>query len=174
MTQFAVTWRPRRRSNVRLILGSVSAVALACAAPPSPQEPLQLRLTSGGTVRQLLPEGRAVLLVYDPATALSCASAWERWRDWGRQNHAPVLLVLRGTLSREDRQALLIRRQAPVGAIVPSLAEGAQNAEYLIEHGVVLRKGPAPSNFGLTSELLESLETPRHPAMAGPRPVGTA
>lgn len=109
---------------------------------------------SGRSFRELLPSDSAVVLVYDPATALSCASAWERWVTWTRSTGIPVRLVLTRKPDEDDSRVLRIRRVQP-WLIAPTL-EGLYG-EYLVYGGRVLRKGAVPASYGVTSELLTAV-----------------
>lgn len=139
--------------DLRKIVCILAVGALAACETESAPDLMGATL-SGRPFPELLPSDSAVVLVYDPATALSCASAWERWATWARTTGIPVRLVLTRKSNEDDSRVLRIRRVHP-WLVAPAFA--GLYGEYLVYGGRVLRKGSVPASYGVTSELLNDL-----------------
>jgi hypothetical protein len=132
--------RAGRRFQARLA-GLLLAFVWGCER--SAPEILNQKLLDGRVVQELLAVDRpTVVLIYDAATCIWCATPLRYWERVARTGNAHVVLLLTGPLRDDDRRTLTIRRIAVGGRLVPVATRGRSEsvavAEYIIEVGKVL------------------------------------
>jgi hypothetical protein len=116
-----------------------------------------IRLADGSEAVSAAPAAEwSALLVYTPSMALSCASAWERWRTLSKQG-----LIVRMVLTKSpkpDDAAIFRQRRIPGDLAAWTWNSDQLQGEYLLHQGRVIAQTTNPQEFGLTSKVLAVAE----------------
>lgn len=103
--------------------------------------PLNLRLTNGRTVGDLVATSSdtIALLLYHSKTCFTCGTSLPAWQELARAGRIRLVLILVGTVTKADQDAIRLRR-IHVGGIAASgqWPDSLIPAEYVVTDGTVV------------------------------------
>ena len=140
----------------RLAVTAVSAIILTCCA--AEEHVGTLTLTDGSNITNLLArESCSVVLVMSPQECLSCSGILETWVERGRALQFELHLLLTGSPSAKQVEALSLRR-VPFRGVVSGTHATSEPRAYLLVGGVL-----TDSIVGLAQQtlVLSQLISPR-------------